>query len=111
MNNMTESEIKILFGQNVKYLRNKKRLSQIQLAEKADVTFNFINDIENGKKWVSPVTLSKLSVALGAPLYQFFIPVQATGSDDATNEKLTMFSTDILNQIDEILKTTVKRYS
>lgn len=40
----------------------------------ADLTHNFINDIENGRKWVSPDTLAKLSNALKIEPYQFFNP-------------------------------------
>jgi transcriptional regulator with XRE-family HTH domain len=34
------------------------------LAAEADLTHNFINDIENGKKWVSAETIGKLAIAL-----------------------------------------------
>ena len=49
------------------------KLSQVNLAAEADLTHNFINDIESGKKWVSAETLEKLSIALKAEPYQFFI--------------------------------------
>ena len=109
---MTEAEIKILLGKNVKYLRNKRQLSQMQLAEQADVTFNFINDIENGKKWVSPTTLSKLSAVLHIPLYQFFVDIQPTMQDSgAPHELLAAFSTDVLNQINAVMQSTLERYN
>ena len=37
------------------------------------MTPNFVSDIENGKKWVSPESLGKLAIALEAEPYQFFI--------------------------------------
>ena len=49
------------------------KLSQVSLAAEADLTHNFINDIESGKKWISAETLEKLSIALKAEPYQFFI--------------------------------------
>lgn len=107
---MTESEIKSLFGQNVRFLRNKRNLSQMQLADKADVTFNFINDIENGKKWISPATLSKLSAALDIPPYQFFVSVQPSISEQGTDKNLAMFSADVLNQINAVMQNTLERY-
>ena len=107
---MNEEEIKRLFGQNLKYLRNKKNLSQLQLAEKADVTFNFINDIENGKKWISPATLSKLCIALEVPPYQFFVGLQTSFCENSKSENLEAFSTDILNQIHSIMQTSLERY-
>ena len=107
---MTESDIKSLLGQNVRFLRTKRQLSQMQLADKADVTFNFINDIENGKKWVSPATLSKLSVALDFPPYQFFLSVQPSLPENDSDKNLEMFSNDILNQINEIMTATLEKY-
>lgn len=107
---MNEDDIKKLFGQNLKYLRNKKNFSQLQLADKADVTFNFINDIENGKKWISPSTLSKLCNALETAPYQFFVGVQTSFSDNCNEDKLQEFSTDILNQINEIMRNCIERY-
>lgn len=65
--------IKNLFSRNLKRLRGMAKLSQISLAAEADLTHNFINDIESGKKWISAETLEKLSVALKAEPYQFFI--------------------------------------
>ena len=58
---MNNSEVKKLFGYNLKRLRKQKKISQIELSEKVDLAFTFISDIENGKKWVSPETIEKLS--------------------------------------------------
>ena len=69
-----ENEIRNLFGKNLKRLRSSAHLSQISLANQADVAQNFINDIENGKKWVSAKTIGKLAKALEVEPYQFFIP-------------------------------------
>ena len=65
--------IRALFSRNIKRLRNNAKLSQISLAAEADLAHNFINDIENGKKWVSPETIAKLSKALKAEPYEFFL--------------------------------------
>jgi transcriptional regulator with XRE-family HTH domain len=65
--------IRKLLSKNLKRLRSIAKLSQVNLAVEADLTHNFINDIESGKKWVSAETLEKLSIALKAEPYQFFI--------------------------------------
>jgi len=65
--------VRSLFARNLRRLRNNAKLSQVNLAARADLTHNFINDIENGKKWVSPETIGKLAVALKAEPYQFFL--------------------------------------
>ena len=74
MNQITEGiNIRSLFSKNLKRLRGMAKLSQVSLAAEADLTHNFINDIESGKKWISAETLEKLSLALKAEPYQFFI--------------------------------------
>jgi len=65
--------IQALLSRNLKRLRNDAKLSQINLASEADLAHNFINDIENGKKWVSAETIAKLSTALKAEPYEFFL--------------------------------------
>ena len=47
-------------------------MSQMDLAAEADLALNFISDLENGKKWFSPETLGKLSIALNIAPHQFF---------------------------------------
>jgi transcriptional regulator with XRE-family HTH domain len=69
-----EVRIKAVFGKNIKRFRAKQKLSQLQLAIKTGVTHNFINDLENGKKWLSPKTLGNLSKVLMIEPYMFFVP-------------------------------------
>jgi transcriptional regulator with XRE-family HTH domain len=51
------------FGRTVRELRLKAGLSQIQLAEKADLNFNFIGSIERGEKLASLETIARLAHA------------------------------------------------
>lgn len=53
------------FGRTVRELRLKAGLSQIQLAEKADLNFNFIGSIERGEKLASLETIIRLARGLG----------------------------------------------
>lgn len=74
MKRTTENDIKLLFGRNLKRIRMSHRISKLVLAGAVDMTHNFINDIESGKKWVSATTVAKLAVVLNVEPYQFFIP-------------------------------------
>ena len=105
---MTEEEIRLVFSQNLKNLRAKKGLSQMALASKSSLATNFINDIENGKKWVSPATLSKLSEALDIPPYKLFIEIDFNNND--CNEFLNQFCTELSNDIVDTIKTVSERY-
>lgn len=71
---MTETEIRDIFGYNLKRIRKLRNISQMQLADKVDMAFTFINAIENGKKWVSPESIAKFTEALEIEAYQLFLP-------------------------------------
>jgi transcriptional regulator with XRE-family HTH domain len=66
-------DIRQSFSRNLKLYRGKLNLSQLALSQKAGITHNFVNDIENCKKWASPETINKLAVALEIEPYQLFM--------------------------------------
>ena len=53
-----------LLGETVRAKRKKARLSQEQLAEKAELTRNYIGDIERAEKKITLETLAKIAKAL-----------------------------------------------
>lgn len=53
-----------ILGEAVRVKRKKARLSQEQLAEKADLTRNYIGDIERAEKKITLETLAKIAKAL-----------------------------------------------
>jgi len=67
--------IRNLFAKNLKRYRELSKTSQLDLAAASGLAHNFINDIENEKKFVSDETIAKLSKALGIEPYKFFLPV------------------------------------
>jgi transcriptional regulator with XRE-family HTH domain len=71
---MTEKELHKVFSENIKKNRTNANWSQVMLAKKAGVSINFINDIESGKKWASPVTLVKLANAFNVQAYELLKP-------------------------------------
>ena len=66
-------DIREIFSRNLKHFRSKKKLSQFALSNEAGLAHNFVNDIENRKKWVSPKTIAKLSAVLEVEPYQLFV--------------------------------------
>ncbi len=60
------------FGLNVVYYRKRKRLSQMQLAEKADITRTHISAIELGNVGVSFDVIFKLCEVLEITPKQLF---------------------------------------
>jgi transcriptional regulator with XRE-family HTH domain len=83
-NNLGETEVRARLSRNLKRLRARKNLSQLSLAVRAGLTHNFINDIENGKKWISPKTLATLAAALDTDPHEFFLPETALSGRGST---------------------------
>ena len=87
---MTEKDLRAVLSQNIKRFRSYRKLSQADFAEKIDISIPFLSDIENSKKWVSPVTLLKMADALDIEAYELLKP-ETIIPDDAVNiiEKYT----------------------
>ncbi|MCL2528266.1 MAG: helix-turn-helix domain-containing protein, partial [Defluviitaleaceae bacterium] len=51
---MTEQELRGILSKNIKRYRQSQNLSQADLAEKLDISVNFLCNIENGNRWISP---------------------------------------------------------
>ena len=100
--------IRSLFSRNLKRLRNIANMSQMSLADEAGLTHNFINDIENGKKWVSAETIAKLAIALKAEPYQFFISESKWNDQGA--EIFSLYLDDFSDSFAKMVKEYRSRY-
>ncbi|HPD60222.1 MAG TPA: helix-turn-helix transcriptional regulator [Thermodesulfobacteriota bacterium] len=77
------SDIKVILGARIRKLRKEKGLSQEALAEKADLHYTFIGEVERGEKNISIVSLEKLTKALGISLTDLFdLPELKENTDD-----------------------------
>lgn len=61
-------DIKYIIADNVKLYRKKENLTQIELAERADLPLDSIKRIESGKRTMSLENFLRLSNALKIPL-------------------------------------------
>ena len=103
-----EIYIRTLFSRNLRRLRDGAKMSQMNLAEKAGLAHNFINDIENGKKWVSPKTLAKLSIALKVEPSQLFLSDAKYNNQGA--EMFSLYLADFTDSFDRMTKEYRKRF-
>jgi len=99
---MTETEIRNVFGSNLKRYRNYRKLSQAKLAEKLDISIPFLSDVENGRKWISPMILAKFASALNIEPYELFKPENASSQEVTT--ALTNWSNDIIETVTQTVK-------
>lgn len=60
------------FGAKLAYIRKTRKLSQIKLAEKVDMNFNYIGQIERGEANVTIKTIRVLADALDVEVKTLF---------------------------------------
>jgi len=78
---MTEQELRGILSSNIKRHRQSRNLSQADLAEGLDISVNFLCNIENGNRWISPQTLIKFANALNIEPYELLKPAEAMPND------------------------------
>jgi len=105
---MTKQDLKAILSQNIKRYRGYRKLTQADFAEMIDISIPFLSDIENGKKWVSPVTLAKMADALKVEAYELLKP--ETIIPDNIVSILEKYSADIHREFGESLKNMQKNY-
>ena len=105
---MTESDLRAILSQNLKNFRNFRKLTQADFAEKINISIPFLSDIENGKKWVSPVTLAKMADALNVEAYELLKPETAI-PDKAVNI-LEKYTAEIYQVFGKTLNTIQNNY-
>lgn len=96
-----------ILARNIKTARAKRGISQHTLAEKADLSPGHINDIEQGRKWVSADTLERLAEALFLEPFMLLLPPDYSRELDAFS-LLTEYATSVREQIDGALDSTLQ---
>ena len=64
--------IKNYIGQRIRNLRKKMGISQMKLAELAQLDRTYLTSVENGKRNISIINLEKIAAALNVSLKEFF---------------------------------------
>ena len=106
---MGKEQLRTILAQNLKRYRNLRDLSQMEVAEKADISMNFLSEIERGNKWPYPETLQNLAAALNLEVFELF---RNEEEKNGIEEYKDRFSTDLIIAIDQAIKkavNTVKR--
>ena len=101
-----------IIGKKIKHIRTQKNISQETLAKSADVTTNYIGQIERGQRNPTLSILESISTALGIPLCDLFNDIDNTiyESSKCTSQMaeiillLESLNTDQLNHIHVIIK-------
>jgi transcriptional regulator with XRE-family HTH domain len=62
------------YGKRLREIRLNRGLTQEQLAEKANISLNFLNMVERGVRAPSFDNLDRLAKILQTPVFEFFRP-------------------------------------
>jgi transcriptional regulator with XRE-family HTH domain len=103
---MGKDYIRAVLSGNLKKLRNRREWSQTELAQRANISMNFLSEIERCRKWPYPETLQNLAEALGVEVFEFFRPRDnetAAGIETYINR----LSNDMAAAVEKSVKDTV----
>ena len=64
-------------GMRIKYLRQKRKWSQEDLALNSNINRNYISDLENGRRNPSLEILERIAVGLGISLEELFKGIES----------------------------------
>jgi len=114
---MTGGDLRHILSKNLKLLRNQRSLSQMELAEKANISIPFLSNIERSNKWPHPDTLVKIAEALDVEVYVLF-QENSPPKPDCIQDTLSQFRKDlaislhktIVASIDNSLETISAHY-
>ncbi|MDR0302979.1 MAG: helix-turn-helix domain-containing protein [Treponema sp.] len=95
------AEIREILAQNMKIHRQKLRLTQPELAERANISSNFIGIIEQKRKFPSPEMLERIAAALEIETFELFA---TSASPQAELKKLHK---EILADLDRAISEAV----
>ncbi|MBO7121786.1 MAG: helix-turn-helix transcriptional regulator [Treponema sp.] len=72
---MESIEIQKRVSENLRKIRKSKKMTQLDLAIKCDMSEAMIKNIELNRSWPSEKTLSQITNALGIDVYRLFLPL------------------------------------
>lgn len=75
-------QLKLNIGLRVKTIRHQRKLTQAQLAEAIDKTFEAISNLERGKTAPNFSTLADIARVLKVPMREFFEGIDAELTQD-----------------------------
>ena len=105
---MDGKKLRTILSNNIKLFREKHGFSQADLAEKADISINFLSSIERGVKWPYPDTLMKIAKALKIEEFELFRQNKAVTDD--TSIFIDRLVEDISISVKESIEKTYRRY-
>jgi transcriptional regulator with XRE-family HTH domain len=104
---MVERELKAALGKNIKFLRFRRRLSQLDLAEEAFISVTFLSNIERGNNFPHAGTLCNLAEALKVQVWELF---KGEGPSEQETPIVDRLSEDFIKNVNLAMETVRKQY-
>jgi len=104
---MDGQAIKTTLGKNIKFLRFRRKYSQADLAEKADISVIFLSNIERGVKFPKPEVMSRIANALEIEVFELF-KHDIVPSDG--KQIMNQLSEDITKNVNQTIADVFKQY-
>ena len=104
---MKEQALKKNLGKNIKFLRFRRQLSQIDLAEEAFISVTFLSNIERGNNFPQARTLCNLAKALKVEVWELFKGEMASDQEKPIIDRI---SEDLTKHVKYAIDTVCKQY-
>jgi transcriptional regulator with XRE-family HTH domain len=104
---MVGSDLRTILSRNIKLYRNRRSLSQAELAARADISIAFLSNIERANKWPYPDTLVNIAKSLDIEVWELF------KDETISNERKTLIdrlSDDVKRQVIGVLDEVFGQY-
>jgi len=111
----SSQDLRKILAQNIKTIRRTLHISQAKLAEHADISLSYLNNIERCETWVSDKTLKSLARTLNREAWELLSP--STGENGLAMEREASIGkhnkiqhiADLIAKKREILRRTVNQ--
>ncbi|MGM9568102.1 MAG: helix-turn-helix domain-containing protein [Clostridia bacterium] len=108
---MERQERNRVIGKRVREIREYQKLSREHLAEKADISTQFLADIEMGRKSMTTSTLCNISAALMVTTDYLLFGRTKEEKHAPLMEMIQSLNTEEQNIAEEMLKLLIKSFS
>ena len=103
---MAKERLRAVLGANLRKFRNRREWSQMELAEKANISMNFLSEIERGLKWPYPENLQSLADSLDVEVYELFKPEDKAEPD--LGKYMERFTNDVTIAVQESVNRSLQ---
>ena len=100
---MTENQLREIVRTNIRRYRDYRKWTQAEFAEKLGISINFLSDIENGKKWISPASMVKFASVLHIEPFELFKPA------DTPSHSISKLFAKYNDEVVEIVSASLKQ--